>query len=315
MHRNKITRADNVADAPDLGAFTTVFRALNTYNHPRTANGSAHFTDSGESARTPTSTFLHSDYDSEAPAGSTVWAHRGIANYLDESDDNDNDNVELAEDEDQPSLGFSGALDFLAAERAKFVAQRDAAGSNIRDLGSTTISDDTWRHAAQTRRRRRRRRNRSHSIQVRRSAAGDGATETTGETETTTNDEDEVGEDSTDSSDVREPARYYESTPSSPPLNATRAGRAQRHHDKDNRPVVHHSRSTPSLRLTASMPIDPRVLQLRNLAHKLRMLFPKDAASLAAVLSDDQPGADDFVDPRGPVPRSKDTLIHVFIDQ
>ncbi|KAJ3540977.1 hypothetical protein NM688_g6148 [Phlebia brevispora] len=62
------------------------------------------------------------------------------------------------------------------------------------------------------------------------------------------------------------------------------------------------------------MPIDARVLQLRNLAHKLRMLFPRDAAALSAILSHDQPDASDFVDPRGPAPRMKDTLIHVFID-
>ncbi|KAI0087183.1 hypothetical protein BDY19DRAFT_1092299 [Irpex rosettiformis] len=299
-------------DAPDLGAFTTVFRALNTFHNPRIISGNPSQLDSDESARTPTSTFLLSDYDSEAPGNTTVWAQRTIADYLDESDDHP-DTTDFPEDEDQPSLGLAGALDFLAAERAKFVAQRPPAGSIAREHSSNATSDDTWRHAVgQQRRRRRRKRNGSRSIQVRRSAAGNGSAEAIGELETT-NDEDEDEDDTTDSSDVREPMHYYESTPASPPLNTTRAGRAQRQ-EREDRLTMHHSQSTPSLRLTASIPIDPRVLQLRNLAHKLRMLFPKDAASLAAVLSDDQPGEDDFVDPRGPVPRAKDTLVHVFID-
>ena len=81
-------------------------------------------------------------------------------------------------------------------------------------------------------------------------------------------------------------------------------------------PPLLHSKSTPSLRLTAtSLPLDPRVLRLRALAHKLRLLFPEDAARLSSILSNDQVDGKDFVDPRGPKPRSKDTLIHVFIDQ
>ncbi|KAI0343851.1 hypothetical protein BDW22DRAFT_1356427 [Trametopsis cervina] len=303
-------------DAPDLGAFTTVFRALTTFHNPRIPSGNTQqFVDSDESARTPTSTFLHSDYDSEVPGNTTVWAQRTIADYLSGSDEQP-ETTDGRDDEDQPSLGLAGALDFLAAERAKFVAQRPTAGPMAREHSSNATSDDTWRHALQPRRRRRRKRNRSQSVQDRRSAAGDGSAEATGDIETT-NDEDDDEEVETDSSDVREPPRYYESNPASPPLNATRSGRAQRkdkESEKASRLTMHHTQSTPSLRLTASMPIDPRVLQLRNLAHKLRMLFPKDAASLAAVLSDDQPGADDFVDPRGPVPRAKDTLVHVFID-
>ena len=82
----------------------------------------------------------------------------------------------------------------------------------------------------------------------------------------------------------------------------------------DPRPQIPHSKSTPTLRLPITMPIDARVLQLRNLAHKLRMLFPKEATALSAVLSNDQPDGEDFVDPRGPVPRTKDTPIHIFID-
>ena len=293
-----------------------MFRALNTFHNPRIATGNFSQLDSDESARTPTSTFLLSDYDSEAPGNTTVWAQRTIADYLDESDDHP-DTTSFQDDEDQPSLGLAGALDFLAAERAKFVAQRPTTGSIAREHSSNATSDDTWRHVVgQPRRRRRRKKNRSHSPQPHRSVAGNGSADALGEMDTT-NDEEEDEEDATDSSDVREPVRYYESTPASPPLNATKSGRAQRREKEkqESRLTMHHSQSTPSLRLTTSIPIDPRVLQLRNLAHKLRMLFPKDAASLAAVLADDQPDEDDFVDPRGPVPRAKDTLVHVFIDQ
>jgi len=50
------------------------------------------------------------------------------------------------------------------------------------------------------------------------------------------------------------------------------------------------------------------------LAHKLRLLFPEDAPRLSSILSNDQADAENFVDPRGPKPQSKDALIHVFID-
>jgi len=95
-------------------------------------------------------------------------------------------------------------------------------------------------------------------------------------------------------------------------------------------------------------PLDPRVIQLRSLAHKLRLLFPEDAGELGVLLdrdfgvrrggggsvrrrrrSGDGGGEDDvvgehgddgeeemaFVDPRGPEPKEGDSLIHVFIDQ
>lgn len=111
-------------------------------------------------------------------------------------------------------------------------------------------------------------------------------------------------------------------TSSSPAKNAapiTARGRDSRRKGKaigTTTPSLLHSKSTPSLRLaTKTLPLDPRVLRLRALAHKLRLLFPEDAARLSSILSDDQADREDFVDPRGPKPESKDALIHVFIDQ
>jgi hypothetical protein len=65
------------------------------------------------------------------------------------------------------------------------------------------------------------------------------------------------------------------------------------------------------------MPPDPRILQLRSLAHKLRLLFPENAPELTTILSSNDlaESASTFVDPRGPTPQSQDTLIHIFIDQ
>lgn len=322
-------------DAPDLGAFTTVFRALTNFHHPRAPP--LERSDSEEA--TPTSTWIlsPSDYESEAAGGSTVWSHVPIASYLvssspetpleSASPTDTESGLELpagreldrgrgildahedgdVDDSGQPSLGLLGALDFLAAERAKFIAQREGG---MHGHGHTTSSDSTWRHIVQPRRKRRRKRNRSAHP-----PPGEGAAEHGGEYETlegaATSQDD--ADDSSCSSDEASPPNYYESTPASPPN-----GGDQRTHQAltaEVRLKIHHSKSTPSLRLPVTLPIDARVLQLRNLAHKLRMLFPKDAAALSAILSHDHPDSSDFVDPRGPVPRTKDTLIHVFIDQ
>jgi hypothetical protein len=113
------------------------------------------------------------------------------------------------------------------------------------------------------------------------------------------------------SSFERTPSGRFKSTPATP-------RRAKKEKEKrilvlDN-PKLSHSRSTPTLRLSLTFPADPRVLQLRSLAHKLRLLFPEDEAALTTTLSNDFPDNDNFIDPRGPVPQSQDTLIHVFID-
>lgn len=332
-------------DTPDLGAFPTVFRELTAFYPPRTGR----FNGYGDTTPTSSVAFSHSEYDSEVVDGSTVWNQRLIASYLsssspepsgttsytrsldtasltdrytldtisrysdregtDEEDEEgdesllDNNGDSFLDDEDQPSLGFATALDFLAAERARFVAQRDALGQ--RGNASTT-SDGTWRHPLVNRRKRRRNRNKS----ARRPALA--STGYTAAGATASQDDDE--ESSSSSLDRPSLPHYYKSTPPTPPPESER--RHQHSAAPPNaRPIVHHSKSTPSLRLPKSFPIDPRVLQLRNLAHKLRMLFPRDAEFLAEILSDDHPSPSEVVDPRGPTPRSQDTLIHVFIDQ
>ena len=304
------------ADAPDLGAFATVFRELNNaYPNPRM--NARHLSDSGESARTPTSTFLLSD--SEAPPGSTVWAQGPIADYLDQTDSDSHEQTSMEEDAEPPSINLSSVFGFLAAERAKLIAMREAstAAGRIAGHSSSTTSDGTWRHVVPTRRRRRKRKSdRSQSLhnQIRNPVSAEATTE-----EAQENDEDEEDEEEEAStSDPGAPANYYESTPASPRPSRHRRERTSAHVVPDEREggrlTIHQSRSTPSLRLQATLPIDPRVLQLRNLAHKLRMLYPKDSKYLTAILADDQPGNADFVDPRGPSPRPKDTPIHVFVD-
>ncbi|CAL1711037.1 unnamed protein product [Somion occarium] len=180
---------------------------------------------------------------------------------------------------------------------------------------SSTTSDGTWRHPLIARRKRRRKRNRSAQDKTR------PGSEPTEITEDAVADATASPDDADDSSSSLEPPaspQYYKSTPPTPPPEVEAAERRRRQRSAApstfERPSIHHSKSTPSLRLPAALPIDPRVLQLRNLAHKLRMLFPKDAEYLADILSDDHPSPSDVVDPRGPTPQSQDTLIHVFID-
>ncbi|KAH9951071.1 hypothetical protein B0H21DRAFT_719342 [Amylocystis lapponica] len=69
------------ANAPDLGAFTTVFRALETLQ-PRMGNG--HLMD--VESTTPSSlAFLQPDYDSELAAGSTVWLRDHMLSMIKET--------------------------------------------------------------------------------------------------------------------------------------------------------------------------------------------------------------------------------------
>ncbi|TCD67617.1 hypothetical protein EIP91_012182 [Steccherinum ochraceum] len=329
-------------DAPDLGAFITVFRALNTL-HPTRIHGARY--NNGDA--TPTSSLLSpSEDDSEVPRGSTVWSNRTIASYIStgtpespprssspspeptEAEDTEDpstgsqgsagaEGAERKETEDdaldssaQPSLGLLGALDFLAAERAKFVAQRDAAG--LRGNSSNT-SDGTWQHAISPRRKRRRKRNRSAGTSKHRNRIPEGSLAPLGDAEETVEGATASYDDADDSSssfDAPSQQQYYKSTPPTPPPEL----QTHRKSGLLSVPKIHHSKSTPSLRLPASMPIDARVLQLRNLAHKLRMLYPQEAASLSAILSNDHPSPAEVVDPRGPEPRPKDTLVHIFID-
>ena len=306
-----------------------MWRTFAAYQHPRVFPLDR--TDSEDTTPTTSWVFPPSDYESEAAGGSTVWNQGPIASYLNssspdtppESSSSATDTesgIEIpvegqpegglldvlgvdGDDSGQPSLGLAGALDFLAAERAKFVAQREGG---LRGHPSST-SDGTWRHVAQPRRKRRRKRGRSAQP-----AQGDRSAEEEA-LEGAATSQDDAG-DSSFSSDEATPAKYYESTPPSPP-HGNKANRKQRAASEDSRPKIHHSKSTPTLRLPVTMPIDARVLQLRNLAHKLRVLFPKDAAALSAILASDQPDIPNFVDPRGPAARTADIPIHIFIDQ
>jgi hypothetical protein len=337
-------------DPPDLGAFTDVFRALNEFQQePRPAIAiPIPITQLDHVHRTPTSSLVALSpvtTESNATRGrlgpaflSSSWRdeRRPRARSLSPDVDSDNSDTEgeelfpetvevqsydfdsgidvLDKDGDQPSLGYlDEALGFIAAERAKFFASRDAAGGVVAENRSST-SDSAFRAALQSRKKRRRKRMlRSHS----QGPANwiplplDGASRI----EDTADDPSGAG-----SATLEDPPSSFES--SSPAKNATpitsSRGRDSRKKGKlieITTPPLLHSKSTPSLRLTAtSLPLNPRVLKLRALAHKLRLLFPEDAARLSSILSNDQ-ADEDFVDPRGPKPQSKDTLIHVFIDQ
>ncbi|RPD65396.1 hypothetical protein L226DRAFT_501712 [Lentinus tigrinus ALCF2SS1-7] len=313
-------------DAPDLGAFTTVFRAL-TNLHPR---GGADVTRSA----TPTSSFAfsHSD-DSDPLQGPSVWTSRRVTSYLTSSlpgspvrgrsvlppDSDDtaseyDDGTELEvpiEDEDpleRPSLGdLDEALTYLAAEREKLAARREQRGNT-----STTSDSASQLLVSASRRKRRRKRARS----VRRSALDDGT-----HTETTAGGIDGVdaasadvedGDTSSSSQDVSSSSPpNYKTTPATPAIfrKEKRKNRANAEHN----PRLHHSRSTPSLHVMTKS-FDARTIQLRTLAHKLRLLFPSESDALQAMLSRDFTSSLTYADPRGPVPQSQDTLIHVFVD-
>ncbi|CCM03453.1 uncharacterized protein FIBRA_05586 [Fibroporia radiculosa] len=328
--------------APDLGAFTTVFRALNNFQ-PRTGPGPGHV--ENHSATSASSlVFTPSDNDSEPAPESTVWSRRPVASYLSyytpggvsrgrsprtsdtDSTASDLDRTHLTGAIDgsvgtvgQPSLGYlDEALGFIAAERAKFVAQRDMGLRGHNSSSTTTTSDSVWRHAIQPRRKRRRKKNRS-AQEVSRVRMLERDPESL--TETATGDATAADEDDGDVDDAYDSSSSVDVPSSSPrvrsktviPARNDQERRRYRSPISVDRVRLQHSKSTPNLIPPVSLPLDARVLHLRNLAHKLRLFFPQDAISLNAILSTESAYAD-FVDTRGPEPRSQDTLIHVFVD-
>ena len=338
-------------DPPDLGAFTDVFRALNEFQHePRSAIAiPIPITQLDHRSRTPTSSLAALSpvtTQSNATRGradplflSSSWRdeQRPNARSLSQGVDSDNSHTEGEElfpetieirsydfdfdfdsgvdvlDGDQPSLGYlDEALGFIAAERAKFFASRDATGGAGAENRSST-SDSVFRAIVQSRKKRRRKK-----VAESHSQGPDNRTplslDTDSRIEVTV-----IGPSGGGDSTLEGTPSSFESS-SSPVKNATPVSARGRDSRKKGKTLEVttlprlQSKSTPSLLLTTTtLPLDLRVLKLRALAHKLRLLFPEDAARLSSILSNDQVG--DFVDPRGPKPRAKDTLIHVFVDQ
>ncbi|KAJ7457181.1 hypothetical protein B0H11DRAFT_1818382, partial [Mycena galericulata] len=327
-------------ELPDLGAFTTVLRA---WNHllppPRT------FTHQPQHS-TPTSSSTGMEQESDDLAGSTVWSHRPIALYLDSiSANTDTDgrssspgsgsntegdartleletvDYELSDLEDldldpQPSLGLlDGALSFIAAERARWNAQREAG---------TATNEEAWKHVVEPRRKRRRKRT-ARNTKPDDTLRGDPIEEAESITA-------EDADDSSSSFDNTTTTTTTTTTHKSVPATPARSRKERRRQQAlantaggANRVLI-HSKSTPQLRVLPfghdphPHPHYPRVVQLRALAQKLGALFPADKAALDGLIPADlelhqRLRADDFfVDPRGPPPGDNDTLIHVFID-
>ncbi|KAI0049349.1 hypothetical protein FA95DRAFT_1516116 [Auriscalpium vulgare] len=314
-------------ESPDLGAFATVFRALEEFQprsfplHP----GLNTTTIATASSLSPT------ELESDQHRGSTVWTHQPIASYLSisshaatsrrarslppsEPPSSDTEGGEEADDLDigvdgtgQPSLGMlAEALQFIQEERAKLSVQRDA--THRRGPGHSSTSESAWPQPLPPRRKRRRK-IKAKSL-VRTIISRDEGSQSQSRTETVEPDADDTSSSSPEASSSS-PA-YFKSTPATPP-----------HHRKsdtsasaDTRgPRLVHSKSTPSLR-SASVTLDPRVVRLRSLAIKLKFLFPAEADALSGVLSNSSlnTSSPEFIDPRGPAPQTDGPLIHVFID-
>ncbi|KAF7295150.1 hypothetical protein MIND_01053600 [Mycena indigotica] len=318
---NSIQSDPTSDELPDLGEFTAVFRQVRAWNQqplPR-----AHRPQLSSSA-TSSSMELESSEVSLVPTpdGSTVWSRRPIASYLNSvstididthssspgsgsNTEGDTHTLELdlvdpvdyelsdVELDTQPSLGLlDGALSFLAAERARWTAQREAG---------TAVNEATWKHVVEPRRKRRRKR---------RSAKPDD------------NSQMEITEDVDSSSSfdytTTTTTTTHKSVPSTPARSRKDKRRQQALATTSGSPtrVLIHSKSTPQLRpialLDETHPRHARVIRLRSLAKKLGKLFPADEPLLNSIISDDF-GQDD-VDPRGLPPGENDALIHVFID-
>lgn len=318
---------DKITEPADLGQLAAVFEVLRTEFQPRTQPAVIPY------SGTPTSSLLVSPSDGDAEEVSLIqWSKSDSTSYSDSDDDVDygEELSETKEGLDQPSLGYlDDVLGFLAAERAKFTAQREAGlrgGTSSQSQAST--SESAWKHVIEPRRRRRRKRGK-HGTSASASASGthvdvDGEADADAEGNVTP-----VG-DTLDGSSSGEYWSHGKSMPATPPHGTSRRLRVINGKGKGKEPMtvtipgtsstipVHpkltHSRSTPSLRVTIPSPPDARVLRLRTLATKLRMLFVEDARFLSSVLLNDIAEENGFIDPRGRPPEGDDPLIHVFID-
>ncbi|KAJ7833366.1 hypothetical protein B0H14DRAFT_3087701 [Mycena olivaceomarginata] len=320
-----------IPELPDLGAFTTPQHSTST-----------------TSSMEPES----DDFRDPSLAGSTVWSQRQIALYLDSlsaaTDTTDTGgrspstrspslgsgsntegdtrtleletvDYELSDLEDldldpQPSLGLlDGALSFIAAERARWTAQREA---------DVAANEGAWKHVVEPRRKRRRKRtvrnpkpddaSRDDHIEEEESLAAEDADDSSSSFDNTT-------------TTTTTTTRTVPATPARSRKERRRQQALANTSPSGNRVLI-HSKSTPQLRALPFAqephphPHYPRVVQLRTLAKKLGKVFPVDKAVLDGLIPADlelqhRMRADDFfVDPRGRPPGANDTLIHVFID-
>lgn len=310
-----------LAEQPDLGAFTTVFRALNHLQPPRS------FALPGAGQHSPSLTRITSEADSDAP-GRIIAAYLGVTSASEEDEDDDDDDEEQDEsvsgsEEDevsgsgsdtegepegrlveiegfsdidvdvdgQPCLGLEEALSFIAAERARYAAQRDKG----------LTAESAWKHVVEPKRKRHRKKSKSGST----------VTETTTEVTTEATTEDDAGVMSCSSLDIQlTPSFPLHKSAKDPSAKERRLLRKAADAERKLQ-LLRHSKSTPNLDTLPSGSLDPRIIQLRSLTHKLRLLFPEDSAALSAVLSNNFAGAST----RGYIPPPQDTLVHVFIDQ
>lgn len=362
-------------EAPDLGAFTSVFREFQHFHtgpprilHPN--NNTFERDVDGPSSRSATSVLY--SLDSEARADSTVWNQGILASYLrshtptslsqsvadarlavavDSTTDHGNessfgdsiDNVASTDDgsesetegeldpptlvpdsvesintvidPDYPTLGtIDSVIEFLNAERHRVQAGRQAEPKIVHYSSPSDVGTHRSRDQEIRRGRRRKRKKTTKPVEILKRVRDTSVTAS--ETMTAILAEDTSGDADRDDPPAPDPnldssssfesfSIHYKSTPSTPPR--TKASSLVREKLK-------HSKSTPTLQVQ-TIPPDPQVLKLRCLAHKLRLKFLEDYDRITALLTQDFSGGDsDFSDPRGPAPRPRDTLIHVFID-
>ena len=142
MSNSCIRYTDKITEPADLGQLAAVFEVLRTEFQPRTQP--AVIPHSG----TPTSSLLVSPSDGDAEEVSLIQWSKSNSTAFSESDDEMDYGEELSETKeglDQPSLGYlDDVLGFLAAERAKFTAQREAGlrgGLSSQSQASTSESE------------------------------------------------------------------------------------------------------------------------------------------------------------------------------
>ncbi|KAF9015376.1 hypothetical protein BDQ17DRAFT_1340959 [Cyathus striatus] len=231
--------------------------------------------------------------------------------------------------ESQPSLGYlDEALSFIAAERAKWMVQRESGSG---------IGDSKWKHVIEPRRKRRRKRLPKSAPSTLASTTPLGSATPVAnsglQTTTTDGDNDNDDDDDDDPSKDDTPRKQLEEgyLSLSGHLGQSKKGRLQREKGK----VRGKNAELPQEGLDEDTP-RPKRERLQELARKLQEVFPEDRSKLEIIINqlgnvtersdskrrhtnannckDSFETDENNLDPRGPPPTRDDTLIHVFID-
>ncbi|KIJ49263.1 hypothetical protein M422DRAFT_45163 [Sphaerobolus stellatus SS14] len=282
-NRSLISDGTHTSDEPaDLGAFRSVFRVMNQLQ----AQQQTVLVRSRPDSRATT----FNESESEVGETSTAWTAQLLDSYLDDDDHDDTGrsvSPYTLSDEEEDENGENSSSDTESGEGEK--PTLGDFGSALDFLDAEKAKLNTVRESANALNERKRKRRRKRK----------GISRPEDQPYAT------VVPSPEDSSSVD-----LSSSPDKGGLTTSSSVKSRR--PKSSRPPSDlFLTSPPPIPLRPS--VDPRLLQLRALAQKLRRQFPQNDSRLKQILLDDKL-TNNLIDPRGRGPDVGDPLTHVFID-